>query len=292
MTTIAHISDPHFGTEDPVVAAALERELNGETVPLPSVVAVSGDLTQRATTAQFRAARAFLDRLLVPYVVVPGNHDVPLYDVITRFFDPLRRYTRHVTNDLMPTYLDDHVAVLGLATAHGWTLKDGKVTRTQAIEAASWFGDLGDRWKVIIAHHPFVLPAGRPHDELVDGAEEALPILEEAGVAIVCTGHLHVSIGSDEGGFRNEDRRVVAVHAGTCMSTRRRGENNAYNRLRLGADQLDIQQRLWDGERFVDGAHKAYVRVGGKWRHPPEAESIVDAIVRPGPVPTSELRTR
>src|SRR6185503_4874141 len=106
MRTVAHISDLHFGREDPVVAAALLAELDGTSAPLPSLVAISGDLTQRARPEQLCAARDFLDLLPGPYVVVPGNHDVPLYDLFARFFRPLERYRRYLGEPLMPLHVD------------------------------------------------------------------------------------------------------------------------------------------------------------------------------------------
>src|SRR5687768_13580306 len=99
MKVIAHLSDLHFGTEDPVVAVALLHELDGTSMPVPTLVAVSGDLTQRATDTQFHACREFLDMLPGPFLVVPGNHDVPMFDVISRFFHPFRRYRRHINDN-------------------------------------------------------------------------------------------------------------------------------------------------------------------------------------------------
>jgi 3',5'-cyclic AMP phosphodiesterase CpdA len=102
MRTLAHISDLHFGKEDPPVADALLAELRERA---PGLVAVSGDVTQRARAREFRAARAFLDRLPGVVLVVPGNHDVPLWDVVSRFARPLRNYRRHLTPELAPFFI-------------------------------------------------------------------------------------------------------------------------------------------------------------------------------------------
>ena len=114
MKSLVHMSDVHFGRVDEAVVQAI--------VPLihslePSLVVVSGDLTQRAKPHQFRAARSFLDSLPQPQVVVPGNHDVPLYNVFQRFFQPLRKYRRFISQDLEPFYADDEIAVAGINTA-------------------------------------------------------------------------------------------------------------------------------------------------------------------------------
>jgi 3',5'-cyclic AMP phosphodiesterase CpdA len=267
MTLIAHLSDPHFGSEDPAIAAALLADLGA-----PALVVVSGDLTQRARPAQFRAARAFLDTLPAPYLVVPGNHDIPLYDLWTRFRHPLDRYRAIITDELMPRYVDGTLAVFGLNTAHSFTIKDGKITVDQARAAAAFFAAHPDRFKILVCHHPFILPAGRPPRERADGADEVVPIFRDAGVEVVCTGHLHVAFASDAGGFRDETRSAIAVHAGTCISTRTRGEPNGYNRLLLDGDRLTIEHRVWDGSGFADGPRKTYRREGGAWFHAPDID--------------------
>jgi 3',5'-cyclic AMP phosphodiesterase CpdA len=262
--TIAHISDLHFGTEDPVVAAALLAELDGRAGPAPSVVAVSGDLTQRARRREFRAARAFLDRVPGPVIVVPGNHDVPLYHLFARLLHPTARYRAAITEDLAPLHADDEIAVAGINTAHGLTVKDGRVTRAMAEAVRARLAPLPARWKVVVAHHPFALPAGAPESDRVDGAADALAILEDAGVQLVLSGHLHVAYSSDPTAFRSDDHAVVNANAGTCMSRRLRGEPNAYNWITLDGEQIDIVNRVWDGARFVGAAAKVYHRVAGR----------------------------
>src|SRR6185503_12471780 len=101
MRTIAHISDVHFGRTDPAVVEGLIKDLSERE---PSLLVVSGDFTQRARERQYAAAAAFLKRLPAPQLVVPGNHDIPLFDIVRRFFFPLARYRRHITADLRPAY--------------------------------------------------------------------------------------------------------------------------------------------------------------------------------------------
>src|SRR5471030_3362505 len=128
MRTLVHLSDLHFGRVDPALLEPLRRRVLGLA---PDVVVVSGDLTQRAKTEEFKAARAFLDTLPGPQIVVPGNHDIPLYNVASRFLTPLRKYTRYVTLDLTPEYVDEEIAVLGINTARSLTFKDGRINREQ-----------------------------------------------------------------------------------------------------------------------------------------------------------------
>lgn len=260
MRTIAHISDPHFGRHDPIVTEALLDELSGVSLPAPTVVAISGDLTQRARADQFVAAREFLDSLAVPYVVVPGNHDVPLWDFVSRFWRPLKRYRKYITDDLCPCFVDDEIAVIGVNTAHGMTMKDGRITEEQTKTTCRLLSKHDAKWRVIVAHHPFVVPAGVPRSDIVDGAERALPRLEACGIDVILTGHLHTPHSVDIAGFRADAGKLVAVHAGTCISTRLRGEPNGYNRLTFEHDHVAIVHRVWNGTVFVDGPIKVYRR--------------------------------
>jgi len=263
MRTIAHISDLHFGTEDPEIAAALLAELDGSSAPRPSLVAISGDLTQRARPSQFRAARAYLDRLPGPYLVVPGNHDVPLYDLVTRFIRPLSRYKKYITDRLMPIYGDPEIAVIGINTAHGFTIKDGRIGRDLASAVREALAGVDSSWKLLVAHHPFVLPPSADPSDLVDGAAEAIPILEDARVQVILTGHTHVTFSSDPAAFRSQDRAIIAANAGTCMSTRRRGEPNGYNFLTIDGEQISIEHRVWATDRFAVQTSKTYHRERG-----------------------------
>ena len=116
MRTIVHISDIHFGRIDHALIEpliTLTREIQ------PDLVAISGDLTQRALINEFEEARDFLKRLPSPQIVVPGNHDVPLYNPLVRFLNPLGNYKRYITPDLAPFYSDEEIAVAGLSSSVG-----------------------------------------------------------------------------------------------------------------------------------------------------------------------------
>lgn len=255
MKVVAHLSDLHFGSEDPRVVDGLLADLAGV-----HLLAVSGDLTQRARPREFEACRAFLARTSAPSLVVPGNHDVPLYDLFHRLTDPLGRYRRHFAADVEPTYRDDELDVVGVCTAHGLTGKGGKITHAQAERVHARLADAGSRWRVVVAHHPFVLPRGDDEDEAVQGGAHALERFRAAHVELLLTGHLHVTRLPDETGFQSEDRTMIALHAGSCISTRLRGEANGYNRLTFDGSTLTISHRLWDGARFADHSTRTYWR--------------------------------
>ena len=153
MARIAHLSDVHFGMPVAVVAGA-EAWLAEHR---PDLVVISGDFTQRARVEQYREAGAFLDRLEgagLKTLGVPGNHDVPLYDVVRRFARPLARYRRYIDDDL-PWFESDRLAVLGINTARSLTIKDGRISRAQMELIRSRFADVpDDRTRVLVTHHP------------------------------------------------------------------------------------------------------------------------------------------
>ena len=247
MKLVVHISDPHFGEADPVIAEALLDELNGLR---PALVAISGDLTQRARRVQFKAAREWLDRLFVPYLVVPGNHDIPLYDVIRRFVAPRDHYMHYISSNLMPTFVDDTIAACGIDTTKSFTIKHGMIKRDQAEHVAALLAPHTHHWRILVMHHPFAHATG---------AEEVKSLLVAAGVDLVLTGHLHTP-HIQEPAHRDETHQMVEVHAGTCMSTRLRGEPNGYNLLELDGEHVRIVHREWRDRRFVDGEEKTYCR--------------------------------
>ncbi|MFN3388038.1 MAG: metallophosphoesterase family protein, partial [Allosphingosinicella sp.] len=153
MATIAHLSDVHFGKHDPAIVEALEAFLIARR---PDLVVISGDFTQRARVEQYREACLWMERLEeagLAILAVPGNHDVPLYDVVRRFVRPLHRYKRFIDDDLCPWYEDDELAVLGINTARSLTIKDGRINREQMEIIRERFAAVTPRkTKILVTH--------------------------------------------------------------------------------------------------------------------------------------------
>jgi 3',5'-cyclic AMP phosphodiesterase CpdA len=251
---IAHISDVHFGHIDsPGVVDALVEEINAGQHHL---VVVSGDLTQRARRRQFRVARAFLDRFRSPVLVVPGNHDVRAWwhHPVQRVFHHAARFHRFITPDETPAFGDDQIAVFGLDSSHGLTIKGGKIRPRHLLEMEAFFATRpADAFRVLVLHHHLLwLKALGPHD-VARNARIALMAARRAGVDLVLCGHLHTShvahvevvppTAADPG------QKLVVATAGTATSSRGRGADrqvNFYNAITIVSTRFTIEERRFD----------------------------------------------
>jgi len=248
MRSIVHLSDIHFGRVNyhvipPLIEAV--AKIN------PDLVAVSGDLTQRARAHQFKEARAFLDRLPKPQIVVPGNHDVPLHNVFARFLQPLRKYRRFITNDLSPFYHDEEIAVLGVSTARSLTIKGGRVNENQVAWMRARFCYLDPELvKIVVTHHPFDLPEGHDERHLVGRARMAMEALASCGADVFLAGHLHVSHTTHSAArYQIKGHSALVIQAGTAASTRGRGEENSFNVVRVDRPHIAVERFEWQPKR-------------------------------------------
>lgn len=242
MRRIVHISDIHFGRTDAAVVEQLVETINELQ---PDLVVLSGDLTQRARKREFAEARAFLERLPKPQIVVPGNHDVPLYNVYKRFLEPLKNYKAHITDDLEPFYADAEMAVIGINTARSLTVKDGRINDGQLETIRQRLDPLDETiLKIVVTHHPFDLPGGYDEDLIIDHANEVVPKIAECGADIFLSGHLHVSsITNSAHRYRLESgKAALIIQAGTAASTRGRGEANSFNLIEIDRPFLFVKR--------------------------------------------------
>ncbi|HYO90548.1 MAG TPA: metallophosphoesterase family protein [Pyrinomonadaceae bacterium] len=267
MRKLVHLSDLHFGRVDYGVVGPLISTVNEMK---PDVVAVSGDLTQRARSHQFVEARKFLDALPEPQIIVPGNHDVPLYNFVARFTQPLTKYRRHITDDLEPFYADDEVAILGINTARSLTTKYGRINERQ-IEAirTRMCSYTDDMTKIIVTHHPFDLPEGHDEDELVGRSEMAMQALASCGADVLLAGHLHVShTGHTAERYKIEGHSALVISAGTATSTRSRGETNSFNLIRINHPYIRVERMSWQAEaaRFSPSLAESFEHTKHGWK--------------------------
>ena len=249
MRVIAHLSDLHFGRVDPAILPALQGALMAAR---PDVVVVSGDLTQRARHHEFEAARRFLDSLPFPQVVVPGNHDVPLHNVIARAAAPFRAYRRAFGVELEPMFMDPEVAVVGLNTARALTFKNGRINIQQVERSCARLEDCGPAiTRVVVTHHPFDVPATGDEADVVGRAAMAMAAFARCRVDLVLSGHLHVGqAGPSAVRYGDTGWASLLVQAGTATSTRRRGEVNAFNLIRIDQPHIAVESMAWAGGAF------------------------------------------
>lgn len=271
MARIAHLSDIHFGAHDPKIVAATEDWLREQQ---PDLVVISGDLTQRAKVEQFREASAYLSRLRAagfPILVVPGNHDVPLYDVFKRFAAPLGRYKRYIADDLCPWFENDEVAVLGINTARSLTIKDGRINHSQMAMVRKRFAAVEvAKTRILVTHHPlFAMPIGEGGElsEAVGRHRDAVEAVAEAGVHLALAGHFHRTYAEAALKMVETAGSVLVMQAGTATSTRlRNNEMQSFNWIHARRfDDVEMQVIAWDGTLFKRGSHERFTHDGNIW---------------------------
>ncbi|WP_340105074.1 metallophosphoesterase family protein [Rhodohalobacter sp. 8-1] len=269
MKTIAHISDLHFGTVNHNVAEGLIDDLH---MINPDLVINSGDFTQRARRSQYQAAAVYVKRLPNPRISVPGNHDVPLFDLFRRFLSPLKRYKEFICGDLLPSFVNDELTVIGINTARSLTWKNGRISIEQIRKVEKMFSELPDsHYRIVVTHHPFIPPPGVKNSgiALVGRADLALEMLEKCRVDLLLAGHLHHGYTGDVRTFYPSSKRsIIVAQAGTAISNRVRNETNSYNLIHLSKDRVEIIIRRWvpAESHFTDTGKVAFKSVNGEWR--------------------------
>jgi 3',5'-cyclic AMP phosphodiesterase CpdA len=243
MRTLIHISDLHFGRTDPAIVEPLLTFIREAQ---PTLVAVSGDLTQRARTVEYVAAREFLRGIPFPQIVVPGNHDVPLRNPFNRFVKGLAGYRRYITTDMQPSYIDDEIAVVGVNTARALTWKDGRINRAQLARLREVLKPIAnEETKIVVTHHPFDLPAGA-EGNVLGRSRLAIKTLAECGVDILLSGHFHIAdIGYTAKRYNIPGYSALIVSSGTTISTRGRGQPNSLNLIRVEHPHVTIERYTW-----------------------------------------------
>lgn len=231
MSVLLQISDTHFGTEQPLVVEAVVALAAQQR---PDVVVLSGDITQRARPAQFRAAKAFVDRLGAPVLAVPGNHDIALFDLWARLTRPYARYTKVFGANLEPVYSSPDLLVVGVNTTRAWRHKHGEVSTAQIDRVATLLTAASpQQLRVVVVHQPAAVPQAEERSNLLRGHHAALQVWSAAGADLVLGGHIHLPYALALDGLA---RRLWVLQAGTAVSSRTRPEApNSVNILRWGA---------------------------------------------------------
>lgn len=257
MSVLLQISDTHFGTEQLQVVDAL---VTLARLQQPDLLVLSGDITQRARPAQFQAARALMDRLGGPFVAIPGNHDIPLFDVWTRMRRPYARHIAAFGAELEPIFASADMMVICVNTTRPWRHKHGEVSAQQIDRVAQLLDQAKpEQLRVVVVHQPIAVTRAEDAPNLLRGHAAALQAWAAAGADLVMGGHIHLPYVTSVGGLA---RLLWAVQAGTAVSARvRAGVPNSVNLLRWGAD-----------------APPNYCQIE-QWNYSPAARAFVRAVV-------------
>jgi 3',5'-cyclic AMP phosphodiesterase CpdA len=268
MRTIAQISDLHFGRHSAAAAEDLLASLQADD---PDLVVVSGDFTQRARRAEFIQARHFLDQIPQPKLVVPGNHDIPLYDLFRRFMTPFVEYDRYISPAGLTggLFRDEEIAVLGVNTARRFTRKSGRISIEQISQIRRTFSDVPrEVFKALATHHPLGFPSGEWPLELAGRSAPALEAIAGEGVHLLMSGHHHRALGGDGEIGMGAKGSVIVLHAGTAISTRIRDtEGNSYNLIRITGSRLSISVMVRFANRgFCESRVLSFQLQEGRWQ--------------------------
>ncbi len=269
MARLVHLSDLHFGAHDARLVTAVEARVDEAKADL---IVISGDFTQRARTDQFQEACRFLTRLKDKgheVLAVPGNHDVPLYDVLRRFLSPLTRYRRFIDDELCPFHEMKGAAVLGLNTARSLTFKDGRINEEQVAHIREVFGKVApDLPRILVTHHPlFALPVGDGPElgKAIGYQELALDAIADAGVDLLLAGHNHRASTHHAPDLVTRAGSALVIQAGTATSTRVRDEEQSFNIIEVAACDVTVAVQAWDGSGFASRDAQRYRRVDERW---------------------------
>jgi 3',5'-cyclic AMP phosphodiesterase CpdA len=283
MARLAHLSDLHFGAHDEQLVEAVEARIDALK---PDLIVISGDFTQRARTDQFKQACHFLDRLKNKgheVLGVPGNHDVPLYDVLRRFLSPLTRYRRFIDESLCPFHELPGAAVLGINTARSLTFSDGRINQRQVEFIRDTFARTRPQTaRILVTHHPlFALPVGDGPElgKAVGRQELALDAIADAGVDLLLAGHNHRASTHHAHQLVTEAGPALVIQAGTATSTRLRDEEQSFNLIEVTSKEATVTVQAWDGDQFVPRDAGRFVQGDKGWQsstgeqmaHAPEA---------------------
>ncbi|MBI1327306.1 MAG: metallophosphoesterase [Alphaproteobacteria bacterium] len=242
---IVHLSDLHFGTEFGNIVPELEDVLQQIK---PGLIVMSGDFTQIGSRTEFARAENFIKNMPTPVFCVPGNHDIPRYHILQRFFAPYKRYRKFISNTLGPVYTDDNLIMAGINTARRvlphWNWAHGAVSSKQLHFLDEAFKGEKDKFRICVMHHPLQKAEKVPLKVTVFGVKKAMRKIHDLKIDLVLTGHVHhasITVVED----------TVFASASTATSFRHRVQDNGFNVIDLAGDYSEISHYGHQENAFV-----------------------------------------
>jgi len=239
----------------------------------PDLIIISGDLTQRATEKEYAEAKAFIDKLYYPVFVIPGNHDIPLYNVFRRMISPYKKYFKFISSNLSPVYTDKEIAVIGINTVRRSTISSGRISKKQIKETTKILEEIDpEKIKIIVCHHPFDLPTRSHHahtHKVVARAKTAMNHLSQQKVDMFLAGHLHLShAGDTTSRYKIKDYSGLIIQAGTAISKRSRGEPVSFNVLKINKPEIVVEHYSGDpvSKKFLLSSSRIFKSNANGWQ--------------------------
>lgn len=267
MNRILHLSDPHFGAADPLIASAF---LTNTATLKTELTLLSGDLTMRATRSELLAAKAFVDQLQTPLLMIPGNHDIPaINQPFDRFFRPFSRYLATFHTPLEPTFENEHLHILCLNSSRPFGFhtdwSNGRLSTKQLARITETFAETPDKKiKILVTHHP-LLELKVHGRQTIKPLPKLMEALENARVDLVLCGHFHRSqIATDtlQGSWK-----TIISQAPTVCSTRIYGEPQGFHEIRISPESAEIIHHTWQDGKFLPQAKFPFERNQHGWTH-------------------------
>lgn len=250
MTRIALLADLHFGSVPPELAERLATNLEAIA---PDLIVIAGDLTMQSRRREFADAKSWLESLRAPLLMLPGNHDLPVWNIFERFWNPFARYSRVAGQPLMPVFEDAQCFVLGLNTTASWQpslqWQEGTARRRDVKSAQILLAKAPpEKARIVATHHPLMEVEGFPRARPARRAMSALAMLGQERVEMLLSGHVHqtyaVALAQPFGS-------VIAVGAPTALSTRIRGEPNGFWLIEVLPEFFRLTLHSFDSAHFA-----------------------------------------
>lgn len=235
-TLIFHLSDIHFGLENNRALDWVKGEIAARR---PHAVAITGDITMRARSREFAAATDWIRSLDAPVTLEVGNHDLPYFNLIERFFKPYAKF--HGVEHLVEKELKlPGLAIVPLKTtaraqprlnwSKGWITGSSLRRCLKAIDELP-AGTLA----LVTAHHP-LREVGTRGTALTRNGARALAELAKRPVAAVLSGHVHDAFDIVE---QTAAGPVRMIGAGT-LSQRIRSTPPSFNEITWDGARLEV----------------------------------------------------